>query len=480
MRDSRSPDELWKADSPYNQALTIHPVVSSEHMYTLNYFFVSKELKKATKRVEFFSSAVTDTCLELPSNVLENEVVQSDCSAIIPEDKDSEEDQSKTEIKQRINYHKFSPADRYQYQHWQYFDPFYLYADDTVDPYVPVKAFKFYSLELKRVIQEAVKVVSKRHHPSRMKFKHLYNGYVRRDPLQGNEYIIDALFIDRRRPRKRYNERVRLLRPLSSSYVLQSAKNDMTDKVHIVVPISDVTQRCYEFLNMYVNVSLKTQESTHLVLVIFGDKEVSEIQAKVDSFKQQYHHSEITIVKGEGKFSRSRALHQGMQTLSKSDLAFMCDVDLTIDHSFWNRCRRNTAEGKMVYFPEVFKLYNPKFIGNDHRKISRKQGHWVNYGYGMLCIYKSDYDSVGGLNVGMMGWGGEDVDFYEKVMKSKLEILQSPDTGLIHRWHPNSCSKNTSKANRTPCINSRAEGLGDKSELAKYIYTLMEKHPDLT
>lgn len=423
---------------------------------------------------------MTDTCLELPHNALENDVVQTDCSAILPDDPDSEESAAKALIKQRVPFRKFVPADRYQYQHWQHFDPFYLYSDDTVDPYVPVKAYKFYSLELKRAIQEAVKVVSKRHHPSRMKFKHLYNGYVRRDPLQGNEYIIDALFVDRRRPRKQYSERVRLLRPLSSSYVLQPSKNDLTDKINIVIPVSGVTKRCFEFLNMYVNVSLVTKEATRLVLVVFGENELGEIQSKIDSYKAQYEHAEISIVKGTGDFSRARALHQGMETLSKSDLAFMCDVDITIDQSFWNRCRRNTAEGKMVYYPEVFKMYNPQFTGDDYRKISRKQGHWVNYGYGMLCIYKSDYDSVGGLNINMMGWGGEDVDFFEKVLKSKLEILQAPDTGLIHRWHPNMCSANTSKSNKVPCVNSRAEGLGDKSELAKYIYNLLEKHPELT
>jgi hypothetical protein len=479
LRISKSPEELWKKNSPYKKALTITPVISSEHMFILHYFFASTELKSSISRATFFNNLVSDACLELPRSLLENEMLQSDCSAIIPDNTESEEAAAaETLIKQSIPFRKFIPADKYQYQHWQYFDPFYLYTDDNTDPYVPVKAYKFYSLELKKAIQEAVKVVSKKHHPARMKFKRLYNGYVRRDPLQGNEYIIDALFINRRRPRKSYNERVRLLRPLSNSYVLQSSKSNTSDKITIVVPISGVTQRCFEFLNMYANTSLANQEATRLVLVVYGDKDINEIQERIDTIKGRFESAEMTIVKGEGSFSRAKALHQGMTTLQKSDLAFLCDVDLTIERGFWNRCRRNTVEGKMVYYPEVFKLYNPKFTGDDHRKISRKQGHWVNYGYGMLCIFKSDYDAVGGLNTEMMGWGGEDVDFFEKVLRSKLEILQSPDVGLIHRWHPNVCETNSN--NKIPCINSRAEVLGDKSELAKYIYNLMDKYPELT
>lgn len=450
-------------------------------MYTLHYYFSSTELKRAINRVTYFNGLMGDACQELPQGVLENEVVQGDCSAVIPEEKEEEPEPSSNSIKQRVPLRRFKPANKFQYQHWRYFDPFYLYTDDTLEPYVSVKAYKYYSLELKRAIQEAVHVVNKRHHPHRVKFKRLHNGYVRHDPLQGNEYIIDATFMERRRGRKMFNERVRILRPLASSFILQSSKNENTEKVHIVVPISDVTQRCFEFLGMFANVSFTTKEATHLVLVVYGEKDLREIEEKVETYRKTYSEAEISIVKGIGTFSRAKALDQGMRSLENGDLAFFCDVDMTMERPFLDRCRRNTVEGRMVYYPEVFKLYNPKFVPLNNRKISRKHGHWVNYGYGMLCIYKSDYVSIGGLNTDMLGWGGEDVDFFEKVLKSKLEVLQSPDTGLIHRWHPNVCAQDTTnKSNREACIKSRAEVLGDKTELAKYVYDLMERHPGLT
>ena len=49
-------------------------------------------------------------------------------------------------------------------------------------------------------------------------------------------------------------------------------------------------------------------------------------------------------------------------------------------------------------------------------------GHWVYYGYGMVCMYNQDYRTVGGFNKNIQGWGGEDVDLYIKHTKSNLNV----------------------------------------------------------
>ena len=49
-------------------------------------------------------------------------------------------------------------------------------------------------------------------------------------------------------------------------------------------------------------------------------------------------------------------------------------------------------------------------------------GHWVYYGYGMVCLYKADYMAVGGFDLHIKGWGGEDVDLYKKVIKHGLRV----------------------------------------------------------
>ena len=86
------------------------------------------------------------------------------------------------------------------------------------------------------------------------------------------------------------------------------------------------------------------------------------------------------------------------------------------------RCRLNTIQGKQVYFPVFFKLYNEEFINKYHRGntsmlLTRHKGHWAHYSYGMVCLYTADYRKSGGFDLSMQGWGEEDVDLMSKVQK---------------------------------------------------------------
>ncbi len=148
---------------------------------------------------------------------------------------------------------------------------------------------------------------------------------------------------------------------------------------------------------------------------------------------------------------------------------------MSVSGPFIDRCDRNTIQGKRVYFPEVFKLYNLDYVYRNGKyknkvNIQRIHGHWSFYGFGMVCIYKSDYTNVGGLDTNIVGWGGEDVKFFEKVVRKKLDVLRAPDTGLSHRWHEKVCSKKLlSKVQYSQCLSSRGEGFADKIALASYI-----------
>ena len=47
----------------------------------------------------------------------------------------------------------------------------------------------------------------------------------------------------------------------------------------------------------------------------------------------------------------------------------------------------------------------------------------MHYGYGISCMYKTDYSSIGGFNTGIQGWGGEDDDIYSRHVQSPLQVL---------------------------------------------------------
>lgn len=48
-------------------------------------------------------------------------------------------------------------------------------------------------------------------------------------------------------------------------------------------------------------------------------------------------------------------------------------------------------------------------------QINEDVGYWRAFGFGIVAMYKSDLKAVGGLDTSILGWGGEDVDLYEKV-----------------------------------------------------------------
>lgn len=47
---------------------------------------------------------------------------------------------------------------------------------------------------------------------------------------------------------------------------------------------------------------------------------------------------------------------------------------------------------------------------------------WLHYGFGMACTFNRDYHTVGSFREDLEGWGGEDVDLYEKYVKSNIRV----------------------------------------------------------
>ncbi len=306
-----------------------------------------------------------------------------------------------------------------------------------------------------------------------LKFKRLLNGWVRHNPFRGSEYIVDCLFSDVYM--RTVTRRVSLVRPLASNYITLKDSPETLTTVNFVVPLSNVNDRFTEFMTMYEKIALESDRNVRLVLAVYGAEDVKFVENELKQYQDKYPGASFIVARGQGQFSRAKALHLGMTQLQSDELAFMCDIDMSVDASFIDRCRRNTIRGKRVYYPEFFKLYNLDYVYRDGKYpdkvgMDRKHGHWAYYSFGMLCIYKSDYLNVGGMNTNIVGWGEEDVKFFEKVVRKKLDVLRAPDTGLSHRWHEKVCSKNLPKTQYMHCLSSQSENLADRNELATYIF----------
>ena len=72
--------------------------------------------------------------------------------------------------------------------------------------------------------------------------------------------------------------------------------------------------------------------------------------------------------------------------------------------SFFRRLLYNVRPG-VAYYPIIFSEYDPDHVGtiNDHFNIREMNGFWREYGYGMVALYKSDFDKAGGFDVKIEG-----------------------------------------------------------------------------
>ena len=84
-------------------------------------------------------------------------------------------------------------------------------------------------------------------------------------------------------------------------------------------------------------------------------------------------------------------------------------------------------------------MYTPTIVRLECGSSSlRPKGFWDGYGYGLLSMYKSDFDRTGGLgkNGDKYRWGGEDWDFMDRVVGVGLEYERVRCPYIYHYEHP--------------------------------------------
>lgn len=310
----------------------------------------------------------------------------------------------------------------------------------------------------------------------------LHNVYLRHNGITGREYVLDVELKEKAGGEGATEKRVSVLLPhLENLFQIEVTEfSPLEQAVEFVIPLSRVNQRLYDFLDMYEELCLKAMEQCHLNLVVYGEDDYKIIGRRLALLQDKYPGAVLRLVGGKGEFSRGRALNVGIAMLSPNDLVFICDVDMIIEKEFLRRCRRNTVRKKQVYYPEFFKYYKMEYVYRFTskpwgKKISRQHGHWAAYSYGMLCMYKADYDATGGFDSSIEGWGGEDVEFAQRVLRKKFAIMRAPDPALSHRYHDKSCSTKLTPRQFADCISSRNEDLADRTRLAEYVFYLEER-----
>lgn len=84
-------------------------------------------------------------------------------------------------------------------------------------------------------------------------------------------------------------------------------------------------------------------------------------------------------------------------------------------------------------------------------------------------MYNSDLRRVGGFDVSIVGWGKEDVDLYEKFIRSNLTVFRAVDVGLVHVFHKIECDPALAEEQMIMCLGSKATSIASQRQLARIV-----------
>ncbi|CAH1231821.1 CHSY1 [Branchiostoma lanceolatum] len=95
---------------------------------------------------------------------------------------------------------------------------------------------------------------------------------------------------------------------------------------------------------------------------------------------------------------------------------------------FYGYRRVNPMYGAEYVLDLLLDLVSHDYIGEN--STLEDAGYWRYYGFGMVCLYQSDFLRSGGFDTTIEGWGLEDVDLYDKFVKNDIRVMRVVDPGM--------------------------------------------------
>ncbi|XP_040053152.2 chondroitin sulfate N-acetylgalactosaminyltransferase 1 [Gasterosteus aculeatus] len=275
--------------------------------------------------------------------------------------------------------------------------------------------------------------------------------------------------------------RLVLFRPFGPLMKVKNEKvNTANVPINIIVPLSRRTDKFKHFMHNFREVCVRQDGRVHLTVVYFGNEQMSEVRSTLENTSREVHFKNFTLLQLDEEFSRGRGLDVGARAWKGGNvLLFFCDVDIYFTADFLNTCRLNTQPGKKVFYPVLFSQYNPTLIYGSQEHvppveqqlvIKKDTGFWRDFGFGMTCQYRSDFINIGGFDIDIKGWGGEDVHLYRKYLHSNLLVVRAPSRGLFHLWHEKHCADELPPDQYRMCMQSKAMNEASHGQLGMLLF----------
>ncbi|XP_037082858.1 chondroitin sulfate synthase 1-like [Pollicipes pollicipes] len=412
-------------------AMTLHPIKVPTLLYKLHNFFLSQQVQEEQRhKVERYRQVVRST----------------------PPEQQSELSPLTRRLGSPPMLSKLPVTEPEQAVAWSHIGShFMLHSEKTMDPRV------YAAFHLREGVRDATSSLMdymlsfSQERGRSLSLQELNYGYHRVDPLNGVDMVLDLVLKYIRFRGKRVVQTVRRHAYLQQAFGMPEARSvprqDSSIVVNVVVAVSGKVKQFQRFCDNLERVGLDGIR----VIFVFHENAVPEdvrnaTVARLQAMQTRYANA-ISIVPSSRPFDRASSLMLGASLLTDDDLILFMDVDVLFDHDAVDAVRQSVIKGKQVYFPVVFSQYDPATLQPDEvpadtPPVDERRGKFRYYGFGIAALFRADLKEVGGLNQEIHGWGKEDVDFVDRVLKHprNYTLMRSAEPGMVHVHHPIVCA----------------------------------------
>ncbi|XP_034444032.1 beta-1,4-N-acetylgalactosaminyltransferase 3-like [Hippoglossus hippoglossus] len=278
------------------------------------------------------------------------------------------------------------------------------------------------------VVKDFMDKLNKKHN-GRFTLVQVVNVVKRVDPAKGSCYLLELLLKDMNGQMLRLSQYVYATTPQPELVLCNPVAFSWNPlaTVHIIVPVKNQARWVHKLIIEMENVFRESGDSNFNLIVIDYDSTDMDVEkALKNSSLHRYQYLKLS-----GNFQRSGGLQAGVDLIKdQHSIVFLCDLHLQFPTSIIDSIRKHTVEGYMAFAPIIMRL-------DCGATPLEARGFWEVDGFGLLGIYKSDLDAVGGMNTKEYTdrWGGEDWELLDRIINSGLEVDRVYLRNFFHFFH---------------------------------------------